>query len=78
MKALDRLDNYLTDKEYKIIYKKNYLDIINYIEVIDFTDKEIKIKYQEGTTKILGTHLVISKMLDEELLITGNIERIEI
>ena len=75
---LDRLDHYFTDREYKIIYKKNYLDIINYIEVVDFTDKEIKIKHQDGITKILGVHLVISKMLDDELIIIGNIDRIEI
>ncbi len=74
----DKIDNYLTDREYKLIYKHNYLNIINYEEVIDFTDKEIKIQYSGGITKVYGVHLVISKMLDDELLITGNIERIEI
>lgn len=78
MKVLDRIDDYLIDKEYKVIYKKNYLNIINYIEVIDFNDKEIKVKYQDGITKIYGSNLVISKMLDLELLIVGNIVRIEI
>lgn len=78
MKLLEKIDNYLTDKEYKIIYKKNYLNIINYTEVIDFTDKEIKIKYKEGITKIYGINLVISKMLDNELLITGNIDKLDI
>lgn len=78
MKVLDRIDDYLIDKEYKVIYKKNYLNIINYIEVIDFNDKEIKVKYQDGITKIYGSNLVISKMLDLELVIVGNIVRIEI
>ena len=78
MKVFDRIDNFLTDREYKIIYKYNYLNIINYLEVIDFTDKEIKIKYKDGITRIYGINLVISKMLDDELVIVGNIDRIEI
>lgn len=78
MKIFDRIDSYLVDKEYKIIIKKNYLDIINYEEVKDFSDKEIKIKHEGGITKIIGNNLVISKMLDEEIIIMGNIIRLEI
>ena len=78
MKIFDRIDNYLVDKEYKIIIKKNYLDIINYEEVKDFSDKEIIIKHKDGITKIIGDNLVISKMLDEEIIIMGNITRLDI
>lgn len=78
MNLLNKIDNYLTDTEYKIIYKKNYLNIINYLEVIDFTDKEIKIRNKYGITKVKGINLVISKMLDNELLITGNIQNLEV
>lgn len=78
MKIFDRIDNYLVDKEYKIIIKKNYLDIINYEEVKDFSDKEIKIKHKDGIIKIIGDNLVISKMLDEEIIIMGNITRLDI
>ena len=78
MKIFDRIDNYLVDKEYKIIIKKNYLDIINYEEVNDFSDIEIKIKHKDGITKIIGDNLVISKMLDEEIIIMGNVIRLDI
>jgi len=78
MKVFDRIDSLLVDKEYKIIYKYKYLNIINYLEVVDFNDKEIKIKYKDGITKVYGCNLVISKMLDYELVIVGNIDRIEI
>lgn len=78
LKIFDRIDNYLVDKEYKIIIKKNYLDIINYEEVKDFSDKEIKIKHKDGITKIIGDNLVISKMLDEEIIIMGNVIRLDI
>lgn len=78
MKMFDKLDRYLTDREYKIIYKNNYLNIINYIEILDFNEYEISIKYDRGITRIIGSNLVISKMLDDELLIVGNIEKIEL
>ena len=78
MKMFDKLDRYLTDKEYKVIYKNNYLNIINYIEILDFNEYEISIKYDRGITRIIGSNLVISKMLDDELLIVGNIEKIEL
>ncbi len=78
MKMFDKLDRYLTDKEYKIIYKNNYLNVINYVEILDFNEYEISIKYDRGITKVIGSNLVISKMLDDELLIVGDIEKIEL
>lgn len=74
----DRLDNYLYESEYKMIYKKNYLNIINYLEVIDFSDKEIRIKYSDGIVVIKGDNLVISKMFESEAIILGNIKKIEL
>ena len=78
MKVFDRLDRYLTDKEYKIIYKDKYLNIINYVEILDVNEKEIDIKNNNGITKILGNNLVISKMLEDEMVIVGDIEKIEL
>jgi len=78
LRIFDRLDNYLYDYEYKMIYKKNYLNIINYIEVIDFSDKEIKIKHSNGVVTIKGDNLVISKMFEGEAIILGNIREIEL
>jgi len=78
MKLIDRLDNYLCDKEYKIIIKKNKINIINFDEIIDFSLNKISIKYQEKVVNIEGNDLVITKMLDNEVLITGNISLIRI
>ncbi len=78
MKIFDRIDNYLIDKKYKIIIMKNYLDIINYDEILDFSDKEINVRYKEGITKIIGDNLFISKMLDDEIVVIGNIISLDI
>ena len=44
MKLVDRLEDYLYDNEYKIIVKKNQVDIVNYDEIIDFSLNKISIK----------------------------------
>ena len=78
MKLRDRLDNYLYDREYKIIIKENYVNIINYDEIIDFTLNNISVKYKNKIITIEGYNLTISKMIDSEVLITGNIANIRI
>ena len=78
MKLMTRIDNYLYDKEYKIIIKENYVDVINYDEIVDFTLNKISIKYQNRIIIIEGTNLTISKMVVDEVLVTGKISNIRI
>lgn len=78
MKLTNYIDKYLNDKTYSITIKNNYIHIINYIEINDFSSSKIVIKHQKGTTTIIGNNLIISKMLKDELLITGQIKIIEV
>ena len=76
IKLVRVLSDYVNDKKFSIIYKNNKLDIINYSKILDFSDTKISINYFDDIFIIIGTNLVISKMMEEELLITGNIESI--
>lgn len=76
MKLFNYLDRYLTDNEYKITITNNYLNIINYQEILDFSNKEIAIRHTNGLTIIKGNDLVVSKMMNDELLIKGDIKSI--
>ena len=78
MKLINRLDRYITDKSYKIIIKDNNINIINYKEIKDFSNTTIKIDTNKGITTITGENLVVSKMQDNEVLITGKIKTIEL
>ena len=78
MKIKDRLDRYLCDREYKIIIKENYVDIINYDEIVDFTLTNISVKYKDKIISIEGNNLTINKMIDNEVLVTGKISNIRI
>ena len=78
MKIFNKLDRCITDKTYKIIIKPNTINIINYIEIKDFSNTKIVINSTNGITTIIGKNLVVSKMQDNEVLITGIIKNIEL
>ena len=78
MKLINKLDHYLYDREYKIIIKEKYVNIINYEEIIDFNLKNISVKYHNKIIIIEGNNLTISKMVKDEVLITGEIMSIRI
>ena len=78
MKLTNKLNRYLNDKEYKIIIKQNYINIINYQEVIDFSINKISIRCENIIINIEGKNLIISKMLEEEILITGTLYNLRI
>lgn len=78
MKILNRVIDYIDDKEIKITLYINKMHILNYLEIIDFDDKKITIKYNKGLIIIKGNNLMISKLLNDEALIIGFIKTVEI
>ena len=78
MKIKKYIDKYLLDKTYSITIKNNSINIINYKEIEDFSNTKIIIKHDKGKTIISGTNLVVSKMMNDELLILGQIKNIEV
>ena len=78
MKITDRFNNYIEDREYKIIIKENYLNIVNYDEIVDFSLYKVSVRIKNKLILVEGTRLVISKMLEQEVLITGDISNLRI
>ena len=78
MGIMNKLDRYLEDKNYQIIIKENQIYIINYEELIDFSTNKIWLRCNNKIINIEGKNLIISKMLDEEILITGIIYNVRI
>lgn len=77
LRLFEYFDRYLIDKNYKITISDGKIHILNFIEVEDFSSTKVIVKYDGGSTIILGTDLVVSKMQDDELLITGKLRFIE-
>lgn len=78
MKLINKLDRYLEDKTFEIILKDNKINIINYNEIIDFSSHNISIRCNNKIINIEGRNLIVSKMLDDEILINGCINNIRI
>ena len=78
MKLFDRIDNYISEYKYKVIIVNNSVNIVNYKKIIEFTDNVIKVESKDGITTVNGSNLVITKMLSDEILITGKIYSIEL
>lgn len=74
---LTRIKNYILDEEFKISVFENKIDIKNYSEIDNFNDKKIEVIYVRGKVEITGIKLVIEKLLDDEILISGLINKIE-
>jgi len=78
MNLVNNIRSYLLDEDFKIFILNNKLNIVNYIELIDFNDYEVKIKYIKGLLIVKGKNLVVKKILNDELLIEGSISNIEL
>ena len=65
------------DNKCKLVIESNYLDIVNFEKILVFESDNIIIKTKENLLKITGNELLITKSYDEELLIKGNIKKIE-
>ena len=74
---LEILKNYLRGEEYYIILYSNFIYIYNYKEIIKFTDNFISLKLENMKVNIFGNDLLITKLESRELLIKGNILKVE-
>lgn len=73
MKKLERI----LENEFRMIVFLNKINIVNYKEIIDLKDNLIVIK-TEKIIEIKGENLILNKMLNNELLVTGTIKKINI
>ena len=73
----DRLRSYINDDSWKINISRNQVDIVNYLDIILLEEEKILVKYGEGIISVTGDRLSVNKMLDSEILISGNIKCVE-
>lgn len=71
---LKTLKNYILDSDFRLILLDGKINVVNYIDIDHFDDKKIIIKYRKGYITINGDNLIISKLLTDEILITGKIK----
>jgi sporulation protein YqfC len=75
---LTHLRTYILENEFRINILYNKINIVNYQEIDHFDDEKIIIRYDRGIAIIKGKNLIITKLLNDELLIEGKIRNIEL
>ena len=77
MSLIKDMRDYILEKDFKIIYLNNKLDIVNYTNISHFDTNKIIINHEGGSIVVSGNNLYVSKLLIDELLVEGSIEKIE-
>ena len=77
MKKIEKLKNFIMDNEFRMTFFENRIHVINYQELISLSDDKIRIKTTNLTITFTGTQLVLSKLLDQEIMIEGTLTKVE-
>ncbi len=75
---LKEINNYINDKNFKLSLYKNKLNIVNYKKLLSLEENYISVLLEKKKLIIKGSNLLLIKILDNELLIKGNIKNIEV
>lgn len=69
--------DFILEDNLKIIYFDNKINIVNYKKITGFDSNKIIVDCDSKLIIISGNNLVITKLLLDELLISGEIDKVE-
>lgn len=74
----ERVDNFLNDREFRFTIYENKIHIINFKRIISLEENNVIFQSNRKKLHITGKNLIVRKLLEEEILITGTISKIEV
>ena len=74
---LECIKHYLKDEKYFISIYRDFIYFYKYTDIVKFSDNYISLKFSNFFFNITGTNLRVKRMEDKELLISGNILKME-
>ena len=69
--------HFINDTSFQMVFINNSLDIINYTNINYMEDNKISINSYDKKILIKGTNMSVKKLLESEILISGNFKSIE-
>lgn len=78
VQILKNLRSYLLEDEFQIRILNGKVNVVNYDSIGHFDSNKVMLKHKDGAVVIIGEHLVVSRLLTDEILVTGNIKNIEL
>ena len=77
MNVINGIRSYILENDLKITIVENKINIVNYLDIGHFDSNKIIIKTNNKDIVISGNDLVVSKLMNSEILITGEFKTIE-
>ena len=69
---------YVKDNEFRFTVFSDRIHVINYRKIISLQNEDISFFGDNKKIVVKGKNLVLNKMLDTEMLILGNVTKIEV
>ena len=68
---------YINDTDFQIVYINNELNVVNYEKINYMENEKISLSYKDGTVVVIGDKLRVKKLLDNEIVIIGDIKNLD-
>ena len=75
---LDRITNYINDNTFRFTVYENTIHVVNYKRILILEEDRISFQSTNQIIKVEGEGLILKKILNQEMLITGKIYKIEV
>ncbi|MBR6137669.1 MAG: YabP/YqfC family sporulation protein [Bacilli bacterium] len=75
---MENIIDKMKDNRFKMILKENSVYLTNYKRIIILEEDLVKIKTNKKTIEIKGNNIKAKRILYKELLLVGNITKIEV
>ena len=74
---LKDLKTYILENDFRVNFVQGKINIVNYTSIDHFDVDKIVIRHSEGVVIVKGESLIITKLLGDEMLISGKIKNLE-
>lgn len=74
---LKSINKFIKNNEFSINILENIIDINNFLDITILESNKIVLKIPSGYLRIFGDNLTIKKLLDNEIVINGDIYSLE-
>ena len=78
MIGYNRIKNYIEDNEFHFDIFIDHIYIANYEKILSLSDTRVSFVAQNKKITLTGNKLSLIKMFDDELLIQGNLTKVEL
>lgn len=78
MIMLSKVKDYILDQEFRITLFENRLLAVNFIKILSLEESKVSFLTNYGRVIVKGREFTLNRLLENEVLIGGTIEQVEV